>query len=314
MSVDPLYLRCIEQGFFLRRQALAYGVDDRDLRRGLRSGQLVRIRHGAYTFADLWAACTPDERHAALAGAVLMVHPERVALTHHSAVALHGFEHWRLPLDKVHVTRLDGGAGRTSNDVVHHVGRVPPADLVQASGLPVVRPVRAALESATLMDTERALVLLDSGLRQALFSHDDLMRQARLMDSWPGSRKLQVAVRLADGRSGSVGESRTRHLFWQAGIPAPELQYDVYDERGLAGTCDFAWPASGLLGEFDGRVKYERLLREGETPSDAVFREKQREDRLRRATNWRVVRLTWDMLRTPRDTADYVRAMLRHAA
>ena len=295
---------------------MQYGVDDGALRAGRRSGRLVRIRHGAYTFDDLWAAASTSERHTALAGAVLQVHPDRVAVTHHSAVAVHGIESWRLPLHKVHVTRLDGGAGRTAGDVVHHVGRIGAGDLVQVvgGGLLVARPARAALESATLLDAERGLVVVDSGLRQGLFTTDEMARQAALMDAWPGSRRLQIVARLADGRSGSVGESRTRYLFWRAGLPAPQLQFDVYDEAGLAGTCDFAWPEAGLLGEFDGRVKYQRYLRQGETPSDAVFREKQREDRIRRATGWRVVRLTWDMLGTPGQTAEYVRAMMRDAA
>lgn len=314
MSIDPLRQLSLERGFFVRREALAYGLDDGALRRGVRTGQLVRVRHGAYTFSDLWGTATGSERHAVLAGAVVLAHPERVALTHHSAVAMHGFESWRLPLHKVHVTRLDGGAGRHAGDVVHHVGRLEACEVETVGALPTVRAVRAALESGMLLDAERALILLDSGLRQGLFTTDDLVRQAALMDAWPRSQVLHLVATLADGRSGSVGESRCRHLFWRLGIPAPLLQYDVYDESGLVGTCDFAWPESGVLGEFDGKVKYQRYLRAGESPSDVVFREKRREDRLRRATNWRVVRLTWDMLDAPQQTATYVRAMLRGVA
>ena len=314
MTIDPLRQLCLERGFFLRREAMSHDVDDGALRRGLRSGHLVRVRHGAYTFDDLWTAASASERHMVLAGAVSMVHPDRVALTHHSAVAMHGFESWRLPLDKVHVTRMDDGAGRSAGDVVHHVGRLAQTDVVAIRDVLTVQAVRAALESATLLDAERALVLLDSGLRQKLFTPEDLARQAAVMSGWPHSAKLQVVARLADGRSGSVGESRCRHLFWRLGLPAPLLQYDVHDERGLVGTCDFAWPGAGLLGEFDGKVKYQRYLRPGESASDAVFREKQREDRLRRATGWRVVRLTWDMLDAPQQAAMYVRALLRGVA
>jgi hypothetical protein len=314
VNTDPLRLLTLERGYFLRREALALGVGDGPLRRGVRSRQLVKVRHGAYTFRDLWQAATAIERHAVLSRAVLHVHEHRVALTHHSAVVLHGIDHWRLPLDQVHVTRLDGGSGRDAGDVKHHVGKVEPDDLVRVAGLPMVSPVRAAVESATILDAERALVVLDSGLRQGLFDRAELTDQAALLESWPGSLGLHVVARLADGRSGSVGESRSRYLFWCAGLPAPQLQYEVYDEHGLVGVCDFAWPEHGLLGEFDGQVKYGALLRPGETASDAVFREKQREDRLRRATGWSVVRLTWDMLATPERTAAYLRAMLLQAA
>jgi hypothetical protein len=52
------------------------------------------------------------------------------------------------------------------------------------------------------------------------------------------------------------------------------------------------------VGEFDGLVKYGRLLRPGQTPGDAVVAEKRREDRVR-DEGLRVVRWTWDELETP---------------
>ncbi|HEY0698007.1 MAG TPA: hypothetical protein VGD43_09375 [Micromonospora sp.] len=47
------------------------------------------------------------------------------------------------------------------------------------------------------------------------------------------------------------------------------------------------------MGEFDGRVKYGRLLRPGQDPGDAVFAEKMREDAIR-DTGLRVVRWVWN--------------------
>jgi hypothetical protein len=314
MTVDVLRQLSIERGFFLRREALDCGIDDAALRRSVRARVLTKLRQGAYTFTDLWQAATEVERHAALAGAVVLANHEQVVISHTSAVALHGFETWRLPLDRVHVTRLDDGAGRTTRDAAHHVAAINPGDVDRVGGVALTTPARAALECATLLDAERSLVVLDSGLRQQLFTPAQLASRAEVMGSWPGSLGFQVVTRLADGRSGSVGESRCRYLFWRCGLPAPELQYEVHDELGLVGICDFAWPEHGLIGEFDGKVKYGALLRDGETPSDAVFREKQREDRLRRATGFRVVRITWEMLAAPLQTAAYVRALLDRAA
>lgn len=311
--IDPLRQVCLEHGVFLRREALAHGVDDAALRRACRMGALVRVRHGAYTFADMWPGQDDAARHTVLASAVMRAHPGSVALSHHSGVLLHQVESWGLPTDKVHVTRLDGGAGRVCDDVVHHEGLLLPEDLVERQGLTVVRAERAVLEAASLLDVERGLVLADSGLRQGLYDRGQLADQARLMDSWPQSLKLQLVARLADGRSGSVGESRSRYVFWCCNVPAPQLQYEVHDDAGLAGIADFAWPEHRLLGEFDGRVKYEALLRPGEKPSDVVFREKLREDRMRRATGWGFVRITWDMLSRPTATAALVRSMMQAA-
>ncbi|GAA4698289.1 hypothetical protein GCM10023215_40850 [Pseudonocardia yuanmonensis] len=51
-----------------------------------------------------------------------------------------------------------------------------------------------------------------------------------------------------------------------------------------------------MVGEFDGRVKYGRLLPPGQEPGDAVFAEKIREDAIR-AAGWTVLRWTWGELR-----------------
>lgn len=61
---------------------------------------------------------------------------------------------------------------------------------------------------------------------------------------------------------------------------------------------DYDW-AGLLVGEFDGRVKYQKHLRPGESVSDAVIREKAREDALRRR-NIMVVRWTWTDLEAGR--------------
>ena len=102
-----------------------------------------------------------------------------------------------------------------------------------------------------------------------------------------------------------------RYLFWKEGIPKAELQYPVYDAAGqLIGNADFAWPEYGVLGEFDGRVKYEQFLKEGERASDAVVREKLREDRMREATGWNFIRFVWADLNRPARTAERVRRVL----
>jgi hypothetical protein len=50
----------------------------------------------------------------------------------------------------------------------------------------------------------------------------------------------------------------------------------------LIGITDFAWPEYCHLGEFDGKRKYTRDLEADEDPGEVVFREKRREDDLRR--------------------------------
>jgi hypothetical protein len=74
----------------------------------------------------------------------------------------------------------------------------------------------------------------------------------------------------------------------------------------VLGRTDFAWEEHRLVGDFDGRITYGRLLRPGEDAGDAVFREKVREDAIR-DEDWGVVRWTWADLRRPDRLAARVR-------
>jgi hypothetical protein len=97
----------------------------------------------------------------------------------------------------------------------------------------------------------------------------------------------------ADGRSESVGESRSRVAVALAGLPPPVLQWEVPSAKGrVIGRVDFWWPGRQVVGEFDGKVKYGRLLRPGQDPAEVVYQEKRREDELRAVVRT-VVRWNW---------------------
>jgi hypothetical protein len=85
-----------------------------------------------------------------------------------------------------------------------------------------------------------------------------------------------------DGRAESVGESFSRVVIQELGLPEADLQVEVHDPSGLlVGRCDFGWRRFRTLGEFDGKIKYGRLLRDGQEAGEVVFDEKVREDELR---------------------------------
>lgn len=299
-------LRAIERrhGVFLRSEARGLGYDDKGVRDALRLKLWHRVRHGAYCHLDAWSQADAIRRHLITAYAVMRSLQGRVALSHVSALVAHGIDVWGADLSRVHVTRVDGGVGRAERDVVHHEGRLGPQDLTEVGGVVVTVPRRAVLEAATVMSVEAGLVSLDATVHRGLVSLEELRASHGEFAQWPGALRLQLALRLADGRSESPGETRSRYLFWTQNLPAPELQYPVHDERGhLVGTTDFAWPDRGVLGEFDGRVKYGRLLTPGQEPGEVVFEEKRREDRLREVTGFGMVRLVWSELSRPAVTA-----------
>jgi hypothetical protein len=301
-----------ERGFFTRPDAKAAGYADREITRMVRRRSWTRIRRGAYVFTDVWSRLDAVGRHRVRSSAVLHSLGNAVALSHVSGVLRHDVDVWAVPLDKVHVTRLDGGPGRIEGDVIHHEGFWTDADVTVVDGERVLRPERCVLEAASRSTNEVALCLLDSGLRAGSFDDAELERRYSLMQHWPFMRRVAPLVPLADGRSGSIGESRGRWLFRALGVPAPVLQYEVRRADGsLAGISDWAWPDHGVLGEFDGRMKYGRLLRPGQEPGDAVFEEKRREDELRELTGSAMVRLIWSDYDRPAETAARLRRALR---
>ena len=308
--MHPLRAICLELGFFTRQHARDAGMDERAIDAESRSRRWLRMRRGYYTFPDIWAASSPEERHLLRCRAVLDSLGDAVALSHVSGCLAAGIDVWGVSLDRVHVTRLDGGAGRIDRDVVHHEGFVARDDVGTIDGLRVLTPVRCALEAGSLASSEAALVLLNSALYQGLCSPDDVDSQFDVMAHWPRVRHLHVPVRMASGRAESVGESRSLWMFWTQGIPAPVLQYEVYDGRRLVGRTDFGWPTRSGLGEFDGQVKYGRRLALGQDPSAVVFAEKRREDDLREVTGYWMFRLAWADLDRPDPTAARLRRFL----
>ncbi len=307
---DPLRVISESDGVFLRHEALSSGYDDKTIARMVRAQVWHRVRHGAYCFGDVWSMSSVEERHLILARAVLRTTPGPVVLSHTTALLVHGIAVWGADLTRVHVTRLDGGAGRRERDVEHHVGRCGEVDVTTREGLPVVVASRAVIEAATVLSLEAALVSADSALHRLTCDPDELRRMFEKMNHWPGSQRIHVMLHHMDGRSESPGETRSRFMFWRQGLPVPELQFQIFEGGELLAITDFAWHGQRVFGEFDGRSKYGRLLRPHETAGDAVFREKRREDRVRSLTGYTFVRLTWQDLAHPARTAARFRQAL----
>lgn len=296
---------------FLRREALDHGYDDRDLRQAVQADVLAKVRHGAYVASPIWKAADEVERHRLRSHAVLRSHGSRLALSHTSAAVEHGLRLYKPDLSKVHVVCLEKPLARSTPDIAYHRLPVKDAELGEnADDVLVINPLRAALETASLSTVQCGLVVLDSVVELKKVAVDEV-HAAYGRFHGPGSRRLQITVRLVRAGSQSIGESLGRHLMWGQQVPEPVLQFEVYDEHGhLVGRTDYAWPELGTLGEFDGAVKYERHIRPGETVHDAVVREKRREDLLREITGWLMIRLIWKDLFRPDETGARLRKHL----
>ncbi|MCW2830257.1 MAG: hypothetical protein JWP31_949 [Aeromicrobium sp.] len=300
-----------DRGYATRGQLIDSGYRDSDIRGAVRAGLLVRIRHGVYVRASDHARLTPEQRHAVLARSVADYIGPGVALSHQSACASHGLAMFGHDLDRVHVTRLDGSAGRNEHGIAHHVGQVvPDDDLMEVDGMLVMKPARSIFEASTIGSVESAIVVMDSGLHLALTTSDELAELGGRMWNWQGARSAKYALTLADGRAESTGESRSRYLFRRENLPTPDLQVPVFDRDGrLIGYTDFAWLEHRHLGEFDGFLKYGSIPGDPRTPQQIVFDEKKREDAMR-GQLLGMSRWTWVDLDPPRAAGTAARVRL----
>jgi len=295
----------------LRRELLAAGYTDRQIRTRVKSGELHRIRHGSYCDAALWKSLSPTDQHRVLARAVLArAHPSTV-LTHVSSAIEQRAPVWGHDLTKVHTTRTDGRAGRKECDRVQHAGTMPAYHVKQVNGVPVSVATRCAVEMTTISTVESALITVDGLLHAGLTTASGVRQFAHRTRWWPNSLRTNVVIQLADGRRESAGESRSAYFFYAQRLPRPEPQVTVLDECGAEfARVDFAWIELGAFLEFDGRIKYERFRRAGETLEQFLMREKAREERICQLTGWVCIRITWAQLESPQQLAARIRRIL----
>lgn len=299
----------------LRPELLDGGLTDRELARRVRSGELHRLRPGAYTHGSLWRDAEAEARHALVARAVLLQARTDVVLGYVSALPEYDAPTWGLALDLVHLVRRDRRAGRRERGVRQHQGVLLDGDVVTRNGVEVTGPDRTPLDITTVAGVEASLVVMNHFLHQGLTSRDRLQQRYEPMRHDPFTLRTDLVLRMADGRIESVGESRTFFLCWRHGLPAPVPQWCVQDEHGrVVARLDFAWPERKVWLEFDGREKYVKLLKDGESVVDVVLREKQRESMIGEITGWRCIRITWADLQYPERTAARILAFLRRNA
>ncbi|OLT12679.1 hypothetical protein BJF78_23880 [Pseudonocardia sp. CNS-139] len=288
----------------LRRDLRAGGFRDDEVRRLVRAGQLTPVRRGSYVHGD---APTDEHAHHAVRIRAEVAHLAAGAVVSHvSAAVLHGLPTWAIPLDRVHVTRARRTGGRRGGQVHVHTAPLDLHEIQEVDGLLVTSVARTVVDLARTVPFEPAVAVADAALHAVrtdpdatLLLHIALAEALARTLRWRGRPNARRVLEFADARSDSVGESRSRVALQRAGLPQPTLQWQVAGHL-----VDFGWPALRTVGEFDGRMKYDKLLRPGQTPADAVYAEKLREDSIR-AEGLAVVRWGW------RDLADFTPVLHR---
>ncbi len=306
-------------GLIRRDLTVEAGFSDHDLAHSVKTKQLIRLTSGVYRAR---IEVDPEDRTAvaeakieafrlkSLAIATGRNHGGNTALSHTSAAIVHGLPLLKPELEMVHLTNGEIGGGRARTNSLLHASDLPPGDVVEVNGVWITSLARTAADVAQLAPAHdplafsQAMTVFDAALRAGV-DRDELAAQLDRRRR-RGTRVAKAALPWADGRAESVGESWGRAQMIQRGLPAPELQVE-YHVGGETHRVDGDWERK-LVWEFDGRGKYQRYLADGETPADAYWREKKREDALRSLGVF-VVRTYWDLMERGRAVDPIERAL-----
>jgi hypothetical protein len=281
----------------LTRDLRAEGFESAELARLRRAGSIRSVRRGAYVM-DPTPTTEADAAHREQIVASVGMLTTPAVVSHMSAAVLHGLPLWSADLARVHLIRDRANGGHVDPLVHLHVMPLAPGDVTEIDGIAVTTLARTVCDLARSLSSFKAVPIGDAALSRGLDRVEltDVLARCR---GWRGVVRARRTVDFLDARSESLGESCSRVVLHEQGLPKPDLQVEVYDDRGyFLARSDFGWIERRTLGEFDGQGKYGALRRPDQTAEDVVLDEKAREDRLR-DHGWQIARWNWSVLRTP---------------
>jgi len=273
------------------------GGDPRDLIDMARTRLLVRVRRGSYCLRSTWEAASVEERHLLRLHAVLRTVGTEYLAAGPSAAILWGLPLLDPPDETVTLLGPFRGGGRSDPGVRRITRAYARARAVQHGGFRVTDPPRTAADLTVDQGFVAGVMAFDALLRLRLADRSAIEGLRDSSGFRSGRRLVARAAAFARAEAESPGESAARAAIRLAGFEVPELQVE-FPADGKVDRVDFFWRGADVAGEFDGRVKYTRQEFTGGRPEEVVWREKLREDRLRRSVE-SVLRITWRDVRDP---------------
>ena len=210
-----------QHGAFTKKQAIAAGFTDAQLRSRVQSGSLERP--GVHTYRS---PLTPRSQIGDLTTLVLDI-GEPCWISGPTLGALWCFDTYRLGRP-FHLTVPRGRMMQRSGAVIHTTESIPLLDRDRIDGLPVMSATRAIIDLARSESAERLTLALDSALRDGLTSEEFMHgRIAALRGS--GRYGIPRLLDVIDGVELSRGghswlERRFLELIGNAGLPRPRTQ------------------------------------------------------------------------------------------
>jgi hypothetical protein len=276
-----LIARAAQQGGLVtRRQAIRAGYRERELRTLTAThGAWVPVRRGVYVDRSLWEALDETGQWTLRDRAAHLTMTKPHVMSHDSAARLLGLEMLNAKRPLSHIVRPGVGGSRTEHGVKHHLSRVSPREVETVDGIRVTGLARTALDIGREHGFEAGAVAVDGAMRRGV-TRKQLVEELELMENWPHITSSRAAVDVGDAGAETVGETMARLLVLELGIGRPSTQFAVSIRSGVA-WCDLR--VGCHVFEFDGRIKYHRVVNGGvaDRPvEDVLWDERQRQQEI----------------------------------
>jgi hypothetical protein len=272
-------------GAFMWGDAMRAGWTAREARAARDTGEWRRLGRGTFVDRIVWEALRDDRQQhlCVVRGRLLHKTPVWHAARRSSAV-VHGLPF--LGSMPIHAQLLRGSNGGTSKARNRHerTATVLPQDITRVNGVACSSLARTVVDLGRSDSRRSALTTTDAALRQGL-THAELMAVVERCLGWPGGPHARWVAHFADGLAESPLESISRLAMHQLGLPAPELQVEVWCGRELIARVDHLWRESNTIGQADGAMKY--------ASRTDVLHDKRQDERLENL-GFEVVRWGWD--------------------
>lgn len=290
-------------GLVLIRDLAALGLDPDTCQRLI--SPLYKVSRGAYCLDE---PKTAEREHLLRTVAALGTRCEGLIASHVSAAVIHQLPLHLADLDLVHLSWPGPPRSARAGVVIHHAD----VEATQVRGLPVTSVARTVIDCARYLPRDGGVAMADYALHEGLATLEEL-RTVLAQCSGRGIPWARAAVALSDGRSESVGESRTRLICRDAGISVtPQVWLRDAGGRAFA-RVDLLVDGLPVVIEFDGAGKYKRTDDGPADPAAKHWEEKVRRERIE-DEGYIVVNIYWRMLETPQLVIGKIRRAMARAA
>lgn len=273
------------------RQLVATGVSERTIRRMSTDGSLMTVLPGVFR-APTW----PMGRQQLMVAGCLRNSDAALAFT--TAGQLHGLR--KMFDDRVHLLVPHGASPELSGLIVHRCRRIDPEDIVEIDGgMRVTSVARTLFDVGGVVGHRRVVSALENALDRKLVDINAISEVTlRLYHRRrPGSREIRSALMMRSSWSSALQsdlEVQVLDAIRRAGLPIPEIQYELSFEDGHIIRFDFAWPHVRIALEVDHSFWH---------VGSEESRKDKRRDRQAAALGWRTLRITEDDVRSGLDGA-----------